>query len=244
MRNLMERQNSSWFALLLTAFYSVLASGRGEECGHEELSRCAKPLQEITRNNDLSIFIKKEELDQVVCPILEDGVKCINFYTMRCMKEQQRDQFNTIYAGTNMAIRELCQEGTYQDAFLEHVPCMQKETVKREYNKCSDAYQNGLKEMENSSLSGRGGPTSLQALCCYFQTYLDCSHNVVLRECGSETAEFTKNFLDRMSNSLRDAHCKNYPLSSCPSNSSSSISLSTLLLPLLPVLIILSKYFT
>ncbi|XP_051161629.1 uncharacterized protein LOC127281782 isoform X2 [Leptopilina boulardi] len=241
MRNLMERQNTSWFALFLTAFYSVLASGRGEECGHEELSRCAKPLQEITRNSELSFFIKKQELDQVVCPKLEDSVKCINFYTLRCMKEQQRDQFNALYASTNMAIRELCQDGIYQEAFLEHVPCMQKETVKREYNKCSDAYQNGLKEMENSSLTGRGGPTSLKSLCCYFQTYLDCSHNVVLRECGADTAEFTKDFLDRMSNSLKESHCKSYPLSTCPSSSSSSISLSSLLLP---VLIILSRYFT
>ncbi|XP_033221896.1 uncharacterized protein LOC117176031 [Belonocnema kinseyi] len=241
MRNLMEKQNSSWFALLLTAFYSVVASSRAEECGHEELTRCARPLQQITQNNDLSFFPKKEELERL-CPKLEDSVKCINSYTLKCLKEKQRDHFNSLYAGTNMAIRELCQEGPYQDAFLEHVPCMQKKSVKIEYEKCSTAYQNGLKEMGNSSsLSGHGAPATLKTICCSFQAYLDCSHNVVLKECGQEAAEFTKGFLDRMSNSLKENHCKTYPLSTCPGNSASLISFSRLLLP---VLILLSRYFT
>lgn len=39
---------------------------------------------------------------------------------------------------------------------------------------------------------------------CYsaFREFLECSHHTVRRKCGEETAEFTKDFLDRMSDSL------------------------------------------
>lgn len=40
---------------------------------------------------------------------------CIKSYTIHCMKEEQRQRFNALYAGTNMAIMELCQDGPYQD---------------------------------------------------------------------------------------------------------------------------------
>ena len=35
-----------------------------------------------------------------------------------------------------------------------------------------------------------------------FQEYMKCSENAVQEACGSETAEFTRNFLDKMLSSL------------------------------------------
>ena len=31
------------------------------------------------------------------------------------MQQKQREHFNSLYTGTNMAIMELCQDGPYQD---------------------------------------------------------------------------------------------------------------------------------
>lgn len=57
----------SWLTRLSRASVSVLASCRGEECGHEELVRCARPLERIS-SNDLSLVVtKKEELNKL-CP--------------------------------------------------------------------------------------------------------------------------------------------------------------------------------
>lgn len=39
-------------------------------------------------------------------------------------------------------------------------------------------------------------------VCSAFQEYLECSHHTVRRQCGDDTARFTKDFLDRMSSSL------------------------------------------
>lgn len=42
-------------------------------------------------------------------------MKCIKRYTINCMKEKQREHFNSLYTGTNKAIMELCHDGPYQD---------------------------------------------------------------------------------------------------------------------------------
>lgn len=39
-------------------------------------------------------------------------------------------------------------------------------------------------------------------VCSAFTEYLECSHRTVRRQCGDDTARFTKDFLDRMSSSL------------------------------------------
>ncbi|XP_015116493.1 uncharacterized protein LOC107040779 [Diachasma alloeum] len=236
MRNTAEKQ-LSWFTLLLTAFYSLLASCRGEECGHEELASCARPLGKITNNNELGFVATKEELT-ALCPDLEAGMKCIKMYTLRCMAGNQRTNFNNLYKGVNMAIIELCQEGPYQDAFLKHAPCMQ--TVQADYEMCSKKYQNTVLALDKKNQTRSSEP--VKSICCAFQEYLDCSHHTVRRKCGDETAEFTKNFLDLMANSLIKMHCARYTNGECAAYSAApytAINASLLL-----VVGLMSRYFT
>ncbi|EDS36049.1 conserved hypothetical protein [Culex quinquefasciatus] len=44
-----------------------LAKIKAENCGQEELARCARPFQVLQSSTDLSIATKKEELDKI-CP--------------------------------------------------------------------------------------------------------------------------------------------------------------------------------
>ena len=61
---------------------------------------------------------------------------------------------------------------------------------------------------------------NVQVLCCSFQRYLHCSEQVVNSTCGTHTAGFTKQFLDRMSGPLVQQHCMHYEHGSelCPHN--------------------------
>ncbi|KAG5343843.1 RT21 protein, partial [Acromyrmex heyeri] len=214
--------------------FPVLASCRGEECGHEELVRCARPLERIS-NSDLSFVTKKEDINKL-CPDLEAGMKCIKKYTLNCMQQKQREHFNSLYTGTNMAIMELCQDGPYQDEFLKHAPCMQKSKAEYELL-CYKSYQKTTQEiMTNGSL----GQQNLKSLCCAFQEYLECSHHTVRRQCGDDTARFTKEFLDRMSSSLLKAHCA--PYTECTVNSGISTLNLSAIMPM--TLILLMRYFT
>ncbi|XP_014480512.1 PREDICTED: uncharacterized protein LOC106747468 [Dinoponera quadriceps] len=236
MKTPMENQ-LSWLALFMTALYSLLASCRGEDCGHEELVRCARPLERIN-SNGLSFVTKKEEFNKV-CPDLEAGMKCITKYTIDCMNDEQRKHFNSIYIGTNMVIMELCQDGSYQDEFLKHAPCM--EEVKAEYEICYKNYQNTTQEIEKTNFIASRG-SSLKSLCCAFKEYLDCSHHTVRRRCGDDSAQFTKKFLDRMSGSLMKMHCATYTHEECSMHGASSMPYLPAIMPM--TLILLMRYFT
>ncbi|CAK9833275.1 hypothetical protein ANTRET_LOCUS9985 [Anthophora retusa] len=237
MRNLMEKQ-LSWLALLVTTFYSLLGSCRSQECGLERLVRCVRPLERIN-NNDLSFVVKKEEL-QRLCPDFQTGMKCIQAYTFDCMQEKQREHFNSLFAGTNQVVMELCQDGPYQDEFLKHTLCMQK--VKPEYDLCYKKYQRTTQEIERRNHTAIPNE-SLKSLCCGFKEFLECSHHTVRRQCGDDTAEFAKDFLDRMSNSLLRVHCEPYTEEVCSIGSKASMfKVQSAMLTM--ILVALARYFT
>lgn len=48
-------------------YFSVLASCRGDDCGHEHLAICARPLGKITNDNELGFVTTKRELE-ALCP--------------------------------------------------------------------------------------------------------------------------------------------------------------------------------
>ncbi|XP_076170154.1 uncharacterized protein LOC143148111 [Ptiloglossa arizonensis] len=237
MRNLMEKQ-LSWLALLMTAFYSLLGSCRSQECGHERVVECGRPLEKVY-NSELSLTTKKEVLLQQICPHMEAGIKCIQTYTVECLQEKQRGQFYSLYASTNEVIMELCHDGPYQDEFLKYAPCMQK--VQPMYELCSKRYQRITEEIQKpDSTTYLGG--SFKSLCCGFKEYLECSHHAVRRQCGDGAAQFTKKFLDRMSQSLSKVHCEYYTEEVCAIGSDASIFRVQTIVPVL--LVLLARYST
>ncbi|XP_053659468.1 uncharacterized protein LOC128708515 [Anopheles marshallii] len=124
--------------IVVTVFITVnLGRIRADNCGQEELTKCARPFQVIQSTTDLSIATKKEDLDKI-CPDLNNGLHCIRSYTRRCMTLEQRNRFNKLYNGTNQFVRDLCREGDYQREFLSHAPCLQ--LVRPDYEVCGRRY--------------------------------------------------------------------------------------------------------
>lgn len=249
-------------SILITVFITVnLAKIKAENCGQEELARCARPFQVLQSSTDLSIATKKEELDKI-CPDLTTGLQCIRSYTRRCMTLDQRDRFNKLYNGTHQFVRDLCREGPYQNEFLSHAPCLQR--VKPDYEVCGRRYHNTVsvitqqehqhhhehqarherhhqqqQQLQNHhTTDGRNAEDDVRTVCCSFIEYLDCSEGAAKKTCGADTAKFTRGFLDKMSSTLITMYCEDYYRSNkCPSaQSSASItnqSSSTLVLLLL-----------
>ncbi|XP_052861304.1 uncharacterized protein LOC128268292 [Anopheles cruzii] len=136
-------------SILVTVFITVnLARIRAENCGQEELAKCARPFQVIQSSTDLSIATKKEDLDKI-CPDLNNGLQCIRSYTRRCMTLEQRNRFNKLYNGTHQFVRDLCREGEYQSEFLSHAPCLQ--LVKPDYEVCGRRYHHTVTAITQQS---------------------------------------------------------------------------------------------
>lgn len=217
---------------LFTVFTIVVHYVSGEECGQAELTNCAKPLQILQSTSELSIAVKKEELDKL-CPDLHNGLLCIRSYTRRCMTLQQRNHFNKLYHGTNQVIRDLCKEGQYQDEFLKHAPCLRH--VQSEYEVCAKRYEetiafiNQARSQENVTLTE---DDNVKTVCCSFTEFLDCSEQTARKTCGEETAQFTRGFLDKMSSTLVKTYCDSYYKGSgrCREYSSSAWSITPTIL--------------
>uniref|UniRef100_A0A182QFL0 DUF19 domain-containing protein n=1 Tax=Anopheles farauti TaxID=69004 RepID=A0A182QFL0_9DIPT len=126
----------------------ILARIRAENCGQEELAKCARPFQVIQSSTDLSIATKKEDLDKI-CPDLNNGLACIRSYTRRCMTLEQRNHFNKLYNGTHQFVRDLCREGDYQREFLSHAPCLQ--LVRPDYEVCGRRYHHTVTAITQQS---------------------------------------------------------------------------------------------
>lgn len=62
--NLLTRHLSVALILAVAVLRAVDAT---EECGHEELVLCAKPLQVISATSELSFVTNKDELEKI-CP--------------------------------------------------------------------------------------------------------------------------------------------------------------------------------
>lgn len=85
--------------------------------------------------------------------------------------------------------------------------------MKTEYEGCAKSYQTTMEDLGrnmaddaaenlNVTMYEAFQTERIRVVCCAFKTYVRCSEQTVLRACGPEPAQFTKNFLDKMASSL------------------------------------------
>ncbi|CAH1129180.1 unnamed protein product [Ceutorhynchus assimilis] len=241
-----------FYALLLTVITTKVRAGYAH-CTADELMRCAKPLSVL--DSGLTLVSTKADLESI-CPDLRDAINCIHRYTRFCMNLQDRKHFKRLFHGTGEMVNNLCKNGTYQEEFLKHAPCMQK--VEPENEVCFKQYTKKMNEIEaktpmeaitaedltayKTSLKRKrdAADEGIKNVCCSFQEYVQCSTEVTGRECGSEAAEFSKKFLDKMSSSMIQLHCQNYGHRECGLVSSSSNTIENNSLLAILVLTVLS----
>ncbi|XP_076619987.1 uncharacterized protein LOC143341152 [Colletes latitarsis] len=236
MRNLVEKQ-LSWLALLVTTFYSLLGSCRSQYCGHERLMECSRPFERT--NDEFNLPMKKEELLKM-CSYIEDSMKCMQTYTIDCLKEKERESFYQYFAGVNQATMELCHDGPYQDEFLKLTPCLQ--SIGPMMDLCSRKYQRIIQNFEKQLTMSSMNKT-LKCVCCGFKEYLECSHHTTRRHCGDDAARFTKDFFDRVSSPLLRVPCSHYTEEMCEIGSS-GVSIFRMQTMISVVLLLLARYFT
>ena len=80
---------------------------------------------------------------------LMDGLRCIDDFTTKCLDEDHRAYFNTLYTGTTQVIMDLCKTGEYQTEYLKHARCMRN--AQTEYESCVDIYQLRIKSLNKVS---------------------------------------------------------------------------------------------
>lgn len=181
-----------------------------------------------------------------------------------CMSMHHRKHFNKLFQGTSMVVRELCDNATYQEEYLKYVPCMKQVADKNQV--CFDRYSQAMKEIQGrpriDEVAVEDVPAvdmveyqrkrkrqiadeGIKNVCCTFQEYVECSTETTERACGAPAAEFSRNFLDRMSSAMIKNHCSEYSSAQCGlASASSSASLSASFFGMLTALIAAGLRYT
>ncbi|KAB7497102.1 Cytochrome P450 2L1 [Armadillidium nasatum] len=163
----------------------------GNDCGNRDISQCTELLEVLTRKE---------------IGVLLSGLQCIDNYTLRCLNPQHRSYFNELYAGTIRVIKDLCNtRGQYQQEYIRHAPCMRQ--VHPKYNRCSETYHEKTAKLNKLyslvKLKGEG-------MSSLYVEYLQCSEQIVYETCGNVTAQFTRQFLNRMAGPIVQTKCSRY----------------------------------
>ncbi|XP_066137512.1 uncharacterized protein [Euwallacea fornicatus] len=232
--NHIKRSLAVFSALLLTVITTKVRA-LNPQCTPDELMRCSKPLSVL--DSGLTLVSSKADLDKI-CPDLRDAINCIHQYTRFCMNLQDRKHFKKLFHGTGEMVNNLCKNGTYQEEFLRHAPCMQK--IEEQNEVCFKQYTKQMNDIEaktpmdviseedlltfkNTMKRKRdAADEGIKNVCCAFQEYVECSTSTTRKVCGDEAANFNKNFLDKMSSSMIQLHCQNYGPRECGLITSSS----------------------
>ncbi|KAG8234623.1 hypothetical protein J437_LFUL014529 [Ladona fulva] len=92
-------------------------------------------------------------------------------------------------------------------------------SVRKDHEACMQVHQEKLMlaggiGVPREEGGGNAPVISAEESANSFQEYLQCSKQVVLKKCGSETANFTERFLDRMASPLMELHCEGHDVGS------------------------------
>ncbi|CAH0564860.1 unnamed protein product [Brassicogethes aeneus] len=229
-------QLKSSFALFSALFITFITfvKVKGEGCGQEELMKCAKPLS-VLDSGLTNIVSSKADLNKI-CPDLKGAIRCIHNHARHCMTPNHTRHFKTLFHGTNVVVHDLCKNGSYQEEYLKHVPCMKK--VEPENEVCFKRYRKAMENIQANSPSieaaadindlvsyqkrkREAADEGIKNVCCSFQEYVECSTHSTKRKCGDEAAQFSRKFLDQMSHQMIQMHCTEYGRRECGLISSS-----------------------
>lgn len=246
------------FALVSALFLTLITTKVRGHC-NTAFDQCAKPLSILT-DSGLSFATTKEDLDRT-CPTFQEALKCIQSYTRRCMSYDQRKHFRKLFHGTSSVVEKLCRNGTYQEEYLKHAPCMKE--VEKDTRVCFAKYSQAINEIQmrteaeeereeilNTDIfmyekrKRETADRGIRNVCCSFQEYMECSTSTMRRACGEEAEKFSRKFLDHMSSAIIRTHCHEYSPDVCgikrasPSSASHTVlaKMAVLFVTLLPYL--------
>ncbi|XP_054721894.1 uncharacterized protein LOC129231563 [Uloborus diversus] len=213
------------FLLLSTVIGSL--GEKEHNCTNQEFERCLKALNAIAQTEDLALAETREELN-LVCKKLQHGVRCIDDHTYRCFTAGQRRVFNSVVSESRHVINDLCVPGKLQEDYLRYAPCLKN--VSTDVRKCALQYRRLASNHEDQLPDQENDVnTKLKMHCCIFTEFVQCQHEHLLRDCGTQAEEFFQRHMDRMSGSLLNEHCVlfTYGSNACTFDTSSTHRLCT-----------------
>lgn len=128
--------------------------------------------------------------------------------------------FNILLDGGRRLYTSFCKpDSPSRSTYLQHAPCLQR--VSKDQRSCFKDLQVAFEKVADAPGSKR-----LPLSCCGYRRLRRCSNDIVAKECGKETLDFSNQLTQAMTSRLpdivcaefrpRSAKCKELPPSGTP----------------------------
>lgn len=148
----------------------------GQQC-HNELMQCSEPLRGFMDPKESSIILT-EPLLRERCRVLKTAIDCINDAKEYCPESVIQLVEKQISAMENF-VNQICMEGSE----------LSQEIIK--HSKCMAPLGDKMKECGNS-LTENVHQMSGTSICSALNSFITCSENVALKNCGTEVGQLIR----------------------------------------------------
>lgn len=140
------------------------------------------------------------------CNYFGDTENCFKNYTTNCATKSQRLLIDFISDGVLHTFRDYCTPGNnLRKLFVKHGECLNIQRPKT--NKCLLDLQAAVERTTQDSRNWKDRP---KTLCCAYDRYRSCMHNVIEPTCGKEAVELGETFVRALFSRAIHVTCSRY----------------------------------
>ncbi|CAD7084213.1 unnamed protein product [Hermetia illucens] len=172
------------------------------------------------------------------CDVFQQGMKCIDEYTKKCIEAEKRKLFDSTVFGAKSFLKKLCYDSHFQADYLRHKECFV--FIEDDWQRCSSQFLTILTE-ELHSVDNRSKNISnkFMQFCCSRYAYEQCIGNSAKIKCHKTSANFVENVVQILSRERHFHNCKRYEDLLCSSAETNSINVFVLY-----SIVVISSIFT
>lgn len=227
---------------LLVLLSALAPLSPAQDCNPATLSSLFQDMLRIMTDDTFGAPTGSEDIDEA-CEQMREVFAKLDVYLDRCAPPHMRPDLSRNFEGGQKALKLLCEDDPFREAYLSHTECFQK--MAPEFQTCGQPYSEALKALREPISNTSVFIQRTKDACCAFFQYKVCAEREADRLCGKSAAEFIQTYMDNVVSLTMRRECALFELDAdCPNPSSAtstSLSPSPLhhLLPILPLHILI-----
>ncbi|KAH8382556.1 hypothetical protein KR009_004105 [Drosophila setifemur] len=180
-----------------------------EECGGTQrmVDECFKDLpphiMEFLQNT--RIVISRKEI-ATKCRIFNQGMKCFDAYTKRCVDDSRIDTIKANVEGARRFFKKFCNDTDFQRDYLRHKDCFSY--IQLDWVSCTTEFETILSDAVHDET--RNASEKFLEFCCARYAYENCIYNSARYKCYKNSAEFARETAKMLSDEKHFRNCATY----------------------------------
>ncbi|KAF7494205.1 hypothetical protein SSS_03136 [Sarcoptes scabiei] len=178
-----------------------------DQCHQKELIKCLDKLTALGKEESpSSIITTSQGLNQICRVIKDDTIKCAKGYFKKCGTPLHREISDLIIDVLMHHVSGFCDNSQQKSKFLKHSNCFHSKVFESSEfkTKCNNPFLNLVGKID---LNQYHADDLHESICCGYNTWYDCTGNLVKRDCSMDGFRMYKEFHNSTVGPITDLFC-------------------------------------